>query len=63
MIKTIIILSAVLLLASACSDDDKDSGDHVWKEQTQTIDKAKEVEGLLQGAAEKQRQAIEAQAQ
>ena len=64
MIKNIICLGAVLLLASACSDDDnKGSGDHVWKEQTQTIDKAKEVEGLLQDAADQQRKVIDEQTQ
>ena len=69
MIKKIIILSAALLLAFACSDDGKDtsekklSGDHVWKEQTQAIDKAKEVEGLLQDAATGQRKIIDEQAQ
>ena len=63
MIKIIIILGAVLLLASACSDDDKDSGDHVWKEQTQTIDRAKAVEGMLEDAAAEQRKIIDEQAQ
>ncbi|MCH8163593.1 MAG: hypothetical protein IIA99_05830 [Proteobacteria bacterium] len=69
MVKTFIFLASALILVSACSDDEqgsserKLSGDHVWKEQTDTIDKAKEVEGLLQDVAEKQRQAIEAQAQ
>jgi len=54
---------------SGCSGDEqgpsenKGSGGHVWKEQAQAIHKAKEVEGLLQDAAEKQRHAIEAQAQ
>ncbi len=69
MVKMFIFLASALMLASACSDDEqgsserKLSGDHVWKEQTDTIDKAKEVEGLLQDITEKQRQAIEAQAQ
>lgn len=69
MVKMFIFLASALMLASACSDDEqgsserKLSGDHVWKEQTETIDKAKEVEELLQDVAEKQRQAIEAQAQ
>ncbi len=63
MIKKFIILGTVLLLAMSCSDDDKDSGDHVWKEQTQTIDRAKEVEGLLQDAAAKQRKHIDVQTQ
>lgn len=69
MVKMFIFLASALMLVSACSDDEqgsserKLSGDHVWKEQTDTIDKAKEVEGLLQDITEKQRQAIEAQAQ
>lgn len=69
MVKTFVFLASALMLFSACSDNEqgsserKLSGDHVWKEQTDTIDKAKEVEGLLQDVAEKQRQAIEAQAQ
>ena len=69
MTKTIIILGAALLLASACSDDGKDnsdkkpSGDHVWKEQTQVIDKAKAVEGLIEDAAAEQRKIIDEQAQ
>lgn len=69
MVKMFIFLASALMLASACSDDEqgsserKLSGDHVWKEQTDTIDKAKEVEGLLQDITEKQRQAIEVQAQ
>lgn len=69
MIMKIIILSAVLLLVSACSDDDKatsenkESGDHVWKEQTQVLDKAKEVEGLLKDVSDQQRKIIDEQAQ
>ena len=69
MIKKIIFLATALMLVSACSDDEqgssegKLSGDHVWKEQTQTIDKAKEVEGLLQDDADQQRKAIDEQVQ
>jgi len=63
MIRKIIFLSAVLLLASACSDDDRESGDHVWKEQTQVLDKAKEVEGLLKDVSDQQRKIIDEQAQ
>ena len=62
MIRNIIFLSAVLLLVSACSDDDRESGDHVWKEQTQVLDKAKEVDGLLKDVADKQRKIIDEQA-
>ncbi len=67
MIKKIILLGAVLFLISACSEDEsatpekKLSGDHVWKEQTQAIDRAKEVEGMLLDAADEQRKVIEEQ--
>lgn len=69
MVKTFVFLASALMLFSACSDNEqgsserKLSGDHVWKEQTDAIDKAKAVEGLLQDVAEEQRQVIEAQAQ
>jgi hypothetical protein len=69
MIKKFILLGSVLFFTSACSDDDnpttekKPGGDHVWKEQTQAIDKAKEVEGMLQDAADEQRKVIDDQVQ
>lgn len=63
MIKKIIFLAATLLFVSACSDDDRESGDHVWKEQTQVLDKAKEVDGLLKDVADQQRKIIDEQAQ
>jgi len=61
MIKKVIFLSATLLLVSACSDDDRESGDHVWKEQTQVLDKAKEVDGLLKDVEDQQRKIIDEQ--
>ncbi len=63
MIWKIIFLSAAIMLVSACSDDDKESGDHVWKEQTQVLDKAKEVDGLLKDVEDQQRKIIDEQAQ
>jgi len=69
MIKTIIFLASILLFISACSNDDnatsesKGSGDHVWKEQTQALDKAKEVDGLLIDATDQQRMIIDEQTQ
>jgi outer membrane biogenesis lipoprotein LolB len=59
---SIIIFSTLLL--TACSDDEgkskkKLSGDHVWKEQTDTLDKARAVEGILEDAAQEQKKAIE----
>ncbi len=63
MIWKIIFLSAAIMLVSACSDDDKESGDHVWKEQTQVLDKAKEVDGLLKDVEDQQRKIIDEQTQ
>ncbi len=52
------------LLITACSDDEGKSkkeltGDHVWKDQTNTMEKAKAVEGILEEAAQEKREAIE----
>lgn len=62
-------LCAVFWSVSACSDDgkvtpgNKVSDDHVWKEQTQAIGKAKKVEGLLLDAVREQRKMIDKQDQ
>ncbi len=56
--KTIFYLVTALLV-SACSDNQTSQGDHVWKEQTDTLTKAKEVEGIIQDAAKQQARAIE----
>lgn len=57
------IFLLLLLLLIACSDDSIDqtrsSGDHVWKEQTDTMNRAREVEGILDEAAQAQRKVIE----
>lgn len=68
-IKNIIKLFLLLVtctLFTACSDDNDSSTveakkDHVWKTQTDAIDKAKEVEALVIDAAENTRKTIEAQ--
>ena len=62
----ILALMMSLLLTSACSEEGADNtsnNDHVWKEQTDTIDKAKEVEGIMLDSAENARQMIEEQGQ
>lgn len=55
-----------LLFIGGCSDGDavrsnKADTDHVWKEQTDTIDRAKGVEQMILDSAEQQRRAIEGQ--
>ena len=55
------IMIIVTVLAAACSDEGKsqEKQDHVWKEQTQALDKAKAVEGVLRDSARAQKQQIE----
>ena len=60
---TLLIFSCSCLIA--CSNEG-DNGveakkDHVWKEQTDTIDKAREVEGMLMDSATNMQNAIENQ--
>lgn len=55
-----LFLVVMTVCLTACSDEtDKVQGDHVWKEQTDMIDKAKDVEVLINDAALQQRQQIE----
>ncbi len=63
MYKSLIVVCLSSVIMSACSDDsvDKVQQDHVWKEQTDMIDKAKNVENLLQDAAALQQQKINEQ--
>jgi len=65
------VIVCMVLLGSACSDNDKQDGsqakpvkhgDHVWKTQTDQIDRAREVENLLQKSHDRQQQAIDEQA-
>ena len=49
------------LIFFGCSDESSNSSqkDHVWIEQTDTIDKAKEVEGMMMESAAATREAID----
>lgn len=49
----------------ACQDnsDTEKNRDHVWKEQTDTLNKARAVEDTLHESAEKQRQQIQEESQ
>jgi hypothetical protein len=46
-----------------CSDEQNKVEDHVWKEQIEMIDKAKDVEQMLNDAALQQQKLIEQQTQ
>ena len=53
-------LILTIILISSCSEEiDKVQEDHVWKEQTDMINKAQDVEILINDAALLQRQQIE----
>lgn len=56
-------MCAVLLLLCACSGGESESEGHVWKDQTDMVDKAHDVEDLLGAADAQQRQRIEEQTQ
>jgi len=63
--KTLLCLLLAVFI-TACSDSDqtqKVEQDHVWKEQTQLIDKAKDVEQMLKDTAALQQQRIDQQTQ
>ena len=62
MMKTCIVLLATFIFMIGCSDDDTEAKKaHVWKEQTDTMNKAKAVEGVLQDSADAERKQIEDQ--
>ena len=56
----IVILAGLLI---ACSEDDSGSGsgDHVWKDQVDTMDRAREAEQKMLEAVELKKQAVEEQ--
>jgi len=63
MYKCILIVTLSCLMV-ACSESDKPQKveqDHVWKGQTDMIDKAKNVEKMMQDAAALQQQKIDQQ--
>lgn len=61
-IKVFLMLVSCSIFA-ACSDESNSSADakkdHVWKEQTDMIDKAKEVEGMMLESAAATRNLID----
>ena len=60
--KTCMLLLAVFIFMAGCSDDDSEAKKaHVWKEQTDTMNKARAVEGVLQDSADAERKQIEDQ--
>jgi uncharacterized protein YcfL len=60
MIKLIVLVLPILFIIG-CSDEQNKVEEHVWKEQTDMIDKAKDVEQMLKDAAQQQQELIEQQ--
>jgi hypothetical protein len=56
-----LLVPAMLLLSCACSADRDLDGEHVWKEQTDTIEQAEEVEQMLQDATQQRDTELENQ--
>jgi protein involved in sex pheromone biosynthesis len=59
----LMFLFASVMILSGCSGEQEDTGggDHVWKGQTDTMDKAKEVESMVMDQADEMRKTIEKQ--
>ena len=59
-----VLFIMIVVFVAACSESDKPQKveqDHVWKEQTDMIDKAKGVEQMLKDSAALQQQRINEQ--
>jgi hypothetical protein len=63
-----LMMAGIMLLLSACSggndtpEPEKQTGDHVWKSQTDMIDRARDVENTVLDQGLQQRRAIDEQA-
>lgn len=53
------MLVALGLVIGGCSSEDNEVEDHVWKDQVESMDKAREVEGMILDAAGKQKKQAE----
>lgn len=54
---SILMLTFCLL---ACGPTERDTDDHVWKTQTEALEKARQIEEQLQQADQERRKAIDA---
>lgn len=63
--KKLLVLSILIFTFSlyGCGDKPPPPKEHVWKDLTDTIDKAKGVENTLQEGTERQKQEIEKMSQ
>ena len=63
MMRYAVLLLVLLAGCGAEQTPEEEKRGHVWQEQINSIDKAGDVDTLLQGSASAQRRAIDAQAQ
>ena len=58
--KLVMVLAGLTFLTACSEQADTDTANgHVWKEQTETIDKAEQVEAIIMDSAEQTRDMIE----
>lgn len=55
------LMCTSLLLLAACTGESREPGDHVWKTQTDTLQKARDVEKMLQERGDEKKRDIDAQ--
>lgn len=60
----LVLFSSLSLIMAACSDDKKEQtnenkGDHVWKQQTDTLKAAKEASKQMQKSMDQQQQNLD----
>lgn len=65
---TCVLIIALVFLVSCSSDSEPEdnrhtTGDHVWRHQVEAIDKAREVEGMLNKATEKYKDSLNQQSE
>lgn len=54
-----VVAFLVSALLAGCSGESGGEGEHVWKEQTDTMDRARQTEEIMKKKAEEQRKAID----
>ncbi len=57
------LICTSFLLLTACTGESKEPGDHVWKTQTNALQKARDVERLIQQRGAEKKREIDAQGQ
>lgn len=51
------------LISCSSEENDRKPGDHVWKDQVEAIDRARETEKILEEAHKRQKKILEEQTQ